>query len=115
MIIHEHPQDAYITLAPQGELDANSSVHLDERIQTLIEQGSVNIHIEGADIQYISSAGLGVFVSYIDEVAAQGGKFVLSSLRENVREVFAILGLDKLDHLVIVERADEVPAHFQSI
>ncbi|RMG60843.1 MAG: anti-sigma factor antagonist [Bacteroidetes bacterium] len=112
MTIQEHPQDTYITLVPHGELDANSSVHLDERIQALIEQGQVNIHIDGADIQYISSAGLGVFVSYLDEVAEQGGKFVLSSLRESVRDVFVILGLDQLDNLIIVERTEDVPAHF---
>lgn len=112
MTIQEQTQESYVTLIPEGELDAHSSVHLDERIQALIERGQVNIHIEGSGIRYISSAGLGVFVSYLDEVADRGGKFVVSSLSDNIREVFTILGLDKLTHLVIVEQPSEVATHF---
>ena len=114
MEITEIFHELYITLQPAGELDANSSVYLDEKITSLLENGTINIHIDGAKITYISSPGLGVFISFVDELAARGGKFVLSSLNGNVADVFSILGLDRLEHLVIVEDPKEVEAHFSA-
>ncbi|MEM7373460.1 MAG: STAS domain-containing protein [Bacteroidota bacterium] len=114
MEIKENFHSTYITLMPIGELDANSSVILDERIAQLLETGTVNIHIDGSGISYINSPGLGVVISYVDELAAQGGKFVFSDLSDNVADVFSILGLDRLDHLIIVNDPTEVEAHFST-
>ena len=102
----------YVSLTPEGELDANSSVYLDDKLAELIEAGKVNLHIDGSLVTYISSPGLGVFISYVEELANASGKFVFSSLSENVRDVFSILGLDKLDHLIIVNDDTDVEAHF---
>lgn len=112
MEIIESFHSNYITLTPIGELDANSSVILDDKIADLLESGTVNIHIDGSQISYINSPGLGVVISYVDELAAQGGRFVFSSLSENVADVFSILGLDRLEHLIIVSDPSEVEAHF---
>lgn len=114
MEIREIVHSNYITLIPVGELDANSSVHLDDRITTLLEAGTANIHIDGSNISYISSPGLGVFVSYVDELEIQGGRFVISSLAENVADVFSLLGLDRLDRIIIVSDPNEVESHFSA-
>ena len=50
-----------------GEVDASNSVALDEAIVDLIEQDAKNILIDGTQLEYISSAGLGVFMSYIED------------------------------------------------
>jgi anti-sigma B factor antagonist len=63
--------------------------------------------VDGREIRYISSAGLGVFISYLEELAIRGGRFVVSGLADNVRDVFQILGLDKLDHLVLTDAAPQ--------
>ncbi|GAB4403055.1 MAG: hypothetical protein OHK0039_01710 [Bacteroidia bacterium] len=112
MQIEEKQHATYITLIPEGELDAHSSVHLDDRIQRLIESGKINIHIDGKGIRYISSAGLGVFISYLDELAERKGKFILTSLNDNVREVFILLGLNKLDNLLILDDETAVSSYF---
>lgn len=96
MEIKEERHSSYVTLSPQGDLDANSSVDLDERIQAMLESGDRFFHIDGTGIQYISSAGLGVFVSHLEDIKQAGGKLVLSSLSESVTDVFALLGLDQL-------------------
>lgn len=94
----QEPQ--FVTLQPVGELDANSSVYLDETIRQLIEENKLNIHVDFARINYISSAGMGVFVSYLEEIKSKGGKIVLSNLSANVLEVFKLLGLDQLIPIV---------------
>ncbi|MEM7659607.1 MAG: STAS domain-containing protein [Bacteroidota bacterium] len=113
MKIHEVNNGHYVSLIIEGELDANSSVILDEKIATLLSEEKVNLHINGAGIQYISSPGLGVFISYVGELGSKGGKFVISSLAANVENVFQILGLDKLENLIIVNDESEVEAHFR--
>ena len=103
-IIQEQKPD-YVSLSPHGDLDANSSIHLDDAIRALIDQGKVYIHINFAEVPYISSPGLGVFISYLDEIKSKNGRLVLSNMRENVREVFSLLGLDQLVDILDDEQA----------
>ena len=105
MEIKEQNQANYYTLTPIGDLDANSSLDLDERISDLIKQGSVNLHIDCSQLRYISSAGLGVFISFLDEIEQKEGKLVFSNLSESVFDVFELLGLDQL--VTIVKKGDD--------
>jgi anti-sigma B factor antagonist len=106
MEIKEMVKAHYISLAPQGDLDAHSSVHLDSRIRDLIEAGQVNIHVDFSSVPYISSAGLGVFISFLEDIITLGGKFVLTHMRDSVWEVFSLLGLDNLSHMIIDRRPE---------
>ena len=112
MEIREQEHSTYITLSPVGDLDANSSVFLDEKIQGLLDNQQYKIHVDAGDIPYISSAGLGVFISHVDELTRQGGKFVVSNLAPNVAEVFKILGLDQLENLVLLDEGKSVETYF---
>ncbi|MCI4666790.1 MAG: STAS domain-containing protein [Bacteroidia bacterium] len=115
MNIHKESHDDcdYVTLIPEGELDANSSVFLDEKVREIIDAKTYNIHVEMGRIEYISSAGLGVFISYVEELSSHNGKFVLTKLPENVKEVFTILGLHQLDNLVLVEDDGDPCTYFK--
>jgi anti-sigma B factor antagonist len=50
-----------------GEIDASSSIELDLTIAKSVGEGHRKILIDCHALEYISSAGLGVFMSYIDE------------------------------------------------
>lgn len=115
MDIHQefHNECNYVTLIPEGELDANSSVFLDEKVRELIDKGTFNIHVKMGRIEYISSAGLGVFISYVEELSGHEGKFVLTDLPDNVKEVFTILGLHQLDNLVLIEDGGDPCSFFK--
>ncbi len=78
-----------------GEVDASSSIMLDEAINKLVEK-SHKIIIDCASLDYISSAGLGVFMSYIEEISKKEAAFILCGLNPKVNNVFEILGLDQL-------------------
>ena len=112
MEIKEKAEAGFITLVPVGELDANSSVYLDAKISQLLEASKVNLHVDFAEVNYISSAGLGVFISYLDEIKRQGGKLVISNVADNVYDVFTILGLNRL--LTILGAGEAVAPHFDS-
>lgn len=110
MEIREQINENYTTLYPIGELDANSSIHLDEKIASMIQNGRVNIHVNCKDIAYMSSAGLGVFISHLEEISMRSGKLILSNLSPGVFDVFDLLGLNQL--VTIAENSDDIGKYF---
>lgn len=82
-----------------GEVDASSSIHLDQSINDATKK-SKKILVDLRKLEYISSAGLGVFMSYINDLKEKHIKMVLFGLSEKVRHVFQILGLDQLLNIV---------------
>lgn len=98
----EHEQ--YYLIEVEGDVDASSSIFLDEAL-TKAEDESPNVLVDCKKLEYISSAGLGVFMSRIDGMEESGRKLVLFGLSEKVVNVFQILGLDQL--LTIVESFEE--------
>ena len=89
-------ESSYDIIHLQGEVDASNSVELDQVIKELIDSGSKMILVDGSQLEYISSAGLGVFMSYLEDFQDQDIRFKISDLSPKVFEVFKILGLDQL-------------------
>jgi anti-sigma B factor antagonist len=79
-----------------GELDASSSIALDQELAALMQAQNQSILVDCTNLQYISSAGLGVFMSYIQEMEQNNIQLVLFGLSPKVKNVFEILGLDQL-------------------
>ncbi len=111
MKILEQDHQGYITLSPVGELDANSSVMLDEKIEELLHNNCYNYHIDCSKLTYISSAGLGVFISYLEAIRLGRGAFVFSGMSETVYKVFDLLGLPKI--MSIVESPADARKEFE--
>jgi anti-sigma B factor antagonist len=79
-----------------GEIDASNSIDLDEAIQSIVTEDGKAILVDGRNLEYISSAGLGVFMSYLDDFQEKGIQIHIFGLTPKVLNVFEILGLDKL-------------------
>ncbi|MEM1043532.1 MAG: STAS domain-containing protein [Bacteroidota bacterium] len=80
----------------KGELDAHTSGELEAAFQKCIDDERPRIVVHGGDLQYISSAGLGVFMAYIEEVREQGGDIKIAALQPRVYNVFDLLGFPVL-------------------
>ena len=87
-------------LVINGDVDASSSIQLDEALKGAIDNGAMFIIIDCLHLNYISSSGLGVFMSYIEDIKEKGIKMALFGLNEKVMNVFEILGLDQLLNIV---------------
>ncbi len=101
-------------LALNGYLDAHTAPQFEKAIQEEFDAGRVRILVDCGNLTYISSAGLGVFMSFIEDVRAAGGDIKLCSLVEPVYQVFEILGFPALfdilpDRPAGVQRFAEVP------
>ena len=79
-----------------GEIDASSSIELDLSIAKSVGDGYKKIMIDCSALEYISSAGLGVFMSYIEEFGEKQITMVIYGLNEKVANNFNILGLSDL-------------------
>ncbi len=82
-----------------GEIDASSSIELDLAIAKSVGEGFRKILIDCSSMEYISSAGLGVFMSYIEEFKDKNLAMVLFGMKEKVENTFTILGLADLLHI----------------
>ena len=94
--IKKETENKYLLLSVEGEVDASSSIHLDKAVREAFDEGNKQILIDCTNLNYISSAGLGVFMSYIEEINQNSINFILFGLTEKVLKVFGILGLDQL-------------------
>jgi anti-sigma B factor antagonist len=94
-----------------GEIDASSSIELDLAIAKSVGDGNMKILIDCSALEYISSAGLGVFMSYIEEFHEKGIKMVLFGMNDKVQNTFNILGLNEL--LVIASDLAHAKTHFE--
>lgn len=82
-----------------GEIDASSSIELDLAIAKSVGEGFKQILVDCSALEYISSAGLGVFMSYIEELKDKNIPMVLFGMKEKVANTFSILGLAELLHI----------------
>lgn len=98
-------EDGADILAPIGEIDASSSIELDLAIAKSVGEGYTKILVNCGGLEYISSAGLGVFMSYIEEFKEKDIKMILFGMSEKVANTFEILGLNEL--LTIVKDVTE--------
>ena len=93
-------EEDYMVIEVTGEVDASSSINLDSAINKAIESGETRLLIDCHRLNYISSAGLGVFMSHIQDLENEKIKMVIYGLNEKVVNVFQILGLDELLKIV---------------
>jgi len=80
----------------KGYLDAHTAPDLEKAFQNLMERKKYNIVVNCKDLTYISSAGLGVFMAYIEDVRKNNGDIKLSNMSPKVFNVFDLLGFPLL-------------------
>ncbi|KUG06564.1 STAS domain-containing protein [Solirubrum puertoriconensis] len=104
MKIVQNAANDTLTLGLDGELDASSSVLLDNELTKPEILNYRKVMIDCQRLNYISSAGLGVFISHLQRFQDAGVKLVFFNMQEKVHNVFEILGLDSLMTIVPSEQ-----------
>ena len=89
----------------QGFLDAHTFEQLEEAIREVYDEGCFKLVVDLAKVDYISSAGAGVFIGARSEGQENGGDVVLLNPTEGVKEVFELLGLTQIFKLADDEAA----------
>jgi anti-sigma B factor antagonist len=104
--IERSAQGAIHILALDGYLDAHTAPQFEKAIQDEFEAGNKQLAVDCTKLSYISSAGLGVFMSFIEEIREAGGDIKLAGIVPKVYQVFEVLGFpDLFDILPDVDAA----------
>ena len=96
MEMNEGKKGDVLILGLSGKLDATSSKAFEERILAVIDVGERQLIVDLSQLDYVSSAGLRVFLLAAKRLNSTNGKIVLCSLQEPVREVFDISGFSSV-------------------
>ena len=80
----------------QGFLDAHTAPDFENELQTLLKESKFNIIVNLDGLQYISSAGLGVFMGVIEDIRNHEGDLKICSAAPKVFKVFDLLGFPSL-------------------
>ncbi len=86
----------YLVVAFSGELDSRSAPKLEKALEELLNAGKKVLVFDCVRLDFLTSAGLRVFLVAGKRLSGQGGHLLLAGLNPSVREVFEISGFGSL-------------------
>lgn len=105
MDISEDRKADAVILAVSGKLDANTAKTFEDKILGVIGSGAQRLVVDLAQLEYVSSSGLRVFLLAAKRLHSTDRKIVLCALKEHVRQVFDLAGFSSI--LSIYNSRDE--------
>jgi len=90
--IQTSAQDDLTILSLEGFLDAHTAPEFETAMQREIDAGHLKLIVNCQGLTYISSAGLGVFMSFLEELREKGGDIKICGATPKVLQVFELLG-----------------------
>jgi anti-sigma B factor antagonist len=92
--IKEQTDKMYASVS--GRLDTPAAVKAQQEIVPLLENAEKEITLDCAQLEYISSSGLRLFLTIRKEAAAKGGKVIIEHINEEIKKVFMMTGFFNL-------------------
>lgn len=89
-----------IVVEANGALDSETSPGFEEYTDQLIENNKLFIIIDAANLEYVSSAGIGAFIYSEKKIIAAGGFMVICNLPDEISSLYNILGFDRAFRIV---------------
>lgn len=80
-------------IKPIGEVDIYTSPLLRKVLNDAINEKMADIIINGENLDYIDSTGLGVLIGILKEVKKNRKNVIIKSIKPNIRNLFDITGL----------------------
>ena len=95
--VEEAPQNRGVSiLRVSGYVDTTTSPDLERRLQALLRDRRYHVVVDLTRVEYISSAGWGIFISEIREIREHGGDLKLAGMIPDVKEVFDLLEFENI-------------------
>lgn len=89
-------EDGLSIIALEGFVDAHTAPQFESAVQSQIDAGHKRLIVDCEKLSYISSAGLGVFMTFVEEVRESGGDIKICGLVPKVKHTFEILGFQDI-------------------
>lgn len=85
-----------LKLILQGEIDISSAPEFKTKLYEMIGEGEQDVALYCDGLSYIDSTGLGILVGALKRVKNHQKGVYIFQLRDNIRKLFRITGLDKV-------------------
>ena len=92
-----------------GSLDTDTAPQLETRIDESIDSSVTALILDMKDLEFLSSAGLGVIFMTMKELNSRKGKIMLLNLQPQVKRVFEII--KAMDGMNIFKDREEMDAY----
>lgn len=79
-----------------GEVDIYTAQQFKDKLYSVVDNSSKDIVIDCSGLNYIDSTGLGIFVGALKKTKLAGRNIHLENIKDNIKKLFIITGLDKL-------------------
>ena len=103
--INERDVDDIKVLDLNGFLDAHTAPIFEQSIEDQVKADNFKIIINLENLEYISSAGLGVFMGFIEDIRDNKGDIKICTASAKVYKVFDLLGFPNLFDILDNEEA----------
>jgi anti-sigma B factor antagonist len=80
----------------KGEWDQSGLESLIKAFQKMVPKAGTKLYLRLAELDYLDSAGLGVIMFNMNELAKRNAKLVLLSPSEEMRQILRTTSLDKV-------------------
>ncbi|GAV19610.1 hypothetical protein MMIC_P0558 [Mariprofundus micogutta] len=90
----EDKDDTHVLLRVIGDVTIHTSTRLREQLKPLFTTKMQEIHVTLEQVDFMDSSGIATLVEGLQWSRLTGGRFVLSGLRDNVKDVFSLAKLD---------------------
>ncbi len=80
----------------KGHLDAHNVGRFEREVLKLIGNNIVKIVVNCNELTYISSAGMGIIMGYLDEIREKQGDIKLCCVNKRVYEIFDLVGFTEI-------------------
>lgn len=94
--VNKHQNGEILILALNGMLDVHTVPVFESALTEAIASQQFKIVVDLSQLAYISSAGLGVFMGYVEEIRSHNGDIKIAGANSKVYKIFDLLGFPNL-------------------
>ena len=92
MNIQQTDHEGVTIIEPSGRIDTTTSGKLEDVLRHTVDAGTRRLIVDLAAVEYISSAGLRVFLVIAKRMRDLHGRLILCAMPEPVAQVFRLAG-----------------------
>ena len=93
-----------------GRMEKSVAIETEKAVDKILKENNKRLLLDLGDLEYLSSYGLQVILNAAKKIKMMGGKIILCSLIENVKEIFDICGFS-----ANIQIADSVESGLKAI
>ena len=88
--------DVHVAVTLEGRLDTVTSSEFEKNLNPYFQMQGIELILDCASMEYISSAGLRVVLMAHKSITAKSGRFIIRNLSNEVRSVFDMTGFSRI-------------------